>query len=267
MTTNNLGLDVLFNAGAALMSNAKEINGTPVVALPEGWRVHDLEDLLSAPTRQEGTTVLRDDTSFIAYVNKQKSDITDLYYQIDPPIFAAVFDGERPGKPAWGKHRATYKCPISKEWATWTGFDGKKMTQEDFARFIENNLPDIIEPESAAMLEIATTLEAKKKVTFSSGLRLSNGSNELSYDEEVQGTAAKGKMKIPERIRLVLPVFENGVRYYVDANFRYRINGGALSMWYELVRPHKIIEDAVKELREKIEKETEIQALNGHPAN
>ena len=116
------------------------------------------------------------------------------------------------------------------------------------------------------MLEIALTLEAKKKVNFVSGLRLTNGSNEFTYEEQVDGSAAKGKLKIPEKISLGIPVFLNGDPYKVEANFRYRIgDGGKLQMWYELVRPHVIIDDAVANLRDKIVAETGLTAWNGDP--
>ena len=65
-----------------------------------------------------------------------------------------------------------------------------------------------------------------------------------------------------------MPVFENGQKYRVDVRFRYRIGqGGDLTMWLELVRPHKVIEDAVKQLREHIGKETGLQVLNGTPCD
>ena len=38
-------------------------------------------------------------------------------------------------------------------------------------------------------------------------------------------------------------------------------------MWLELVRPHKTIETAVKELREQIGEKTGLQVLNGSPSN
>ena len=59
--------------------------------------------------------------------------------------------------------------------------------------------------------------------------------------------------------------FENGDKWRVDVRFRYRIDGGNLVMWLELVRPHKVVEQAVKDLREKIAAATELQILNGAP--
>lgn len=38
-------------------------------------------------------------------------------------------------------------------------------------------------------------------------------------------------------------------------------------MWMELIRAHKVIEQAVKDLREKIATATELQILNGSPSH
>ena len=59
-------------------------------------------------------------------------------------------------------------------------------------------------------------------------------------------------------------VFENGDPWRVEAKLRYRIgDGGKLSIWYELVRPHKVIEAAVKELRATIATDTGLNILVG----
>jgi len=259
---NAAGLELIFNAGTAL-SIVREVDGRPFVVVPEGFEVNDLTHMLSAPPQNLGTTMLRDAPSFIGFVNRHKLENTDLYYSLSKMAFLAVFDGARPGAPAWERHKAKYDCPLSQEWKAWTAGDKVKMDQENFALFIERNLPDIAQPDAADLLEIVTTLQAKKKVNFVSGLRLSNGANEFTYEEQVEGSAAKGKLQIPEEITLGIPVFENGQAYAVQAKFRYRIQEGRLAMWYELVRPHVIVQDAMEELRADIEAKTGLSALNG----
>lgn len=259
------GLDLVFNAGTAL-SVPRMIGNRPFVVVPEGYDVRDLSHMLPSPPEANGTARLGDPESFIAYVTMHKGEATDLYYETEPASFTAVFNASRIGAPGWGNHRAVYKCPLSPEWMTWTKNDGLRMNQEEFALFVERNLPDIVDPDAADLLEIVTTLQAKKKVNFVSGLRLSNGSNEFTYEEQVEGSAAKGKLQIPEEITLGIPVFRNDSPYAVKAKFRYRITEGRLAIWYELVRPHIILDDAMKELRTRIENETGLSALFGQPA-
>lgn len=254
-------LDAGANLGAA-----RDLSGHPFVVIPAGSTIQDLEEYLGTPTRKRGTVVLNDVQSFIAYVLAEKGAATRLYGQYTPPGFVAVFNDHSEAAPAWKDYRASYACPLSTEWKTWTTQSGRQMSQADFAAFIENNLPDIAQPPAADMLEISRSLEAKKKVNFASGIRLSNGQNELTYEEQVSGTAAKGKLQVPEEFTIGIPVLEGGIKYAVTARLRYRIaDGGALSMWFELVRPHKILEDAVFAVWSEIEQKTELKVFNGKP--
>lgn len=280
MDLNETQSEVIANDALAACNQATRMVGeTPVVLLPEGFQVSNLEKLLNAPTRKRGVTVLNDAESFVAVVNDQKGENTRLFSTINPPTFTAVFNHHANGA-GWGDHQAKYNAPISPEWGAWNQVDGKRMNQVDMARFIEANMIDIVflapdpekkhpgSPDGATFLEICHTLEAKKKVNFKSSVRLPDGSTQFTYDEDVQGSAVNGTMSIPEQFTIGVPVFENGEKWMVDVRFRYRIEeGGRLSMWLELVRPHKTIETAVKELRAHIGKETGLTVLNGVPSN
>lgn len=130
------------------------------------------------------------------------------------------------------------------------------MSQTQFAHFIEQNLVDIVEPNHTDMVEISRTLTAKKSATFSSSTQLSNGSNQFIYDEEIRGTTASGKIEIPEKFKIGIPVFLNGTAYQIEAHLRYRIKEGHLEMWYELVRSHDVYEDAFNSIFESIKEKT-----------
>ncbi|WP_423454337.1 DUF2303 family protein [Ottowia sp. VDI28] len=241
--------------------------GIPALILPEGFSVHTLERTLISPPRKIGTTVLNDAASFVSVVIDQMSESTRLFSTINPPTFTAVFNHHAAGG-GWGDHRAQYNAPISPEWKAWTAIDGKKMSQVEIAQFIENNLVDVVEPDGATLLEICRTLEAKKKVNFASAIRLSDGSHQFTYEEDVQGSAQKGQLMVPEEFAIGIPVFENGEKWRLNVRLRYRIaDGGSLTMWLELIRPHKVIEEAVKELREAIAVQTGLSILNGTPNN
>lgn len=246
---------------AAELDNLK--NAFPYVLVPEGYRYEGKEEILPAPLRKRGNTVLNDAASFIAVVNDQKGEATRLYSTINPPTFTAVFN-DTAAEPGWRDHKAVYNAPLSPEWLIWNAENGRQKNQSDFAQFIETNLPDIAKPNGADVLEVARTLEAKKKVNFASSIRLSDGSTQFTYEEDVQGSAQKGQLKVPEVFVLAIPIFENGDPWRVEAKLRYRIgDGGKLSIWYELVRPHKVIEAAVKELRATIATDTGLNILVG----
>lgn len=230
---------------ASLAAKLFDVNGVPHVVAPDGYQLHDFEQMLPSPRRLKGKRDLRDVKSFIALYNEFKTASSKLYGTVTPPKFVGVLNDSAASAPGWADHRVEYSCPLTIEWQTWTGKNKQPMSQVDFAQFIEDNLPDLVE--GAQMLEVSRTLEATKKVNFASGIRLSDGQNQFTYEEEIQGAAAKGQMKVPETFQLGIPVFEGGDRYAVTARLRYRIDqGGRLVLWYDLERPHKILEDAVK---------------------
>lgn len=237
----------------------------PFVVVPAGYAVHDLEKLFPVPSRRRGTIAYRDAASFCAAVkNGALGDATKLYHDPSGPSFKCVFN-DHGSEPGWRDHTATYACPKSVEWIIWSTSNKKVMSQTDFAQFIEDNAPDCVSPDAATMIEISRTLQAKKGVNFASGIRLDNGQVQFKYEETIAGTAgSKGQLSIPETFSIGIAVLEGGPKYQVHARFRYRIdNAGVLTMWFDLDRPHKIIEDAAKEVLDVIAETTGMAVLNG----
>lgn len=260
MSTENA---VAMTLGVALCEPTK-VGDTPFIVVPAGFGHESLEKFLPAPTRSRGITTLRDVGSFIELVKQENTPHTRIYGCYEPANFKAVFNDNFMDAPGWRDHMAVFSCPSSVEWKAWNAANKRQMNQADFAAFIEDNLPDIASPPAADMLEISRSLEAKKKVNFASGIRLSNGQNELTYEEEISGTASKGKLVVPELFTIGIPVLEGGPRYAVDCRLRYRIaDGGKMTMWFELVRPHKVAEDAVNQVWATISEGTGLPILNG----
>lgn len=233
------------------------VGQVPFAVVPAGYTLQNLEEQLAQPTRKRGTLHYGDVDSFCRAVADHAGDNTRLYADMAKPEFRAVFNDHGQVDAGWRDHVAVYACPLSVEWRTWLASNKKAMTQEAFAQFIEDNAPDCVAPDAATMIEISRTLEAKKKVSFASAIRLSNGEHVLSYEEEISGTAAKGKLTVPDVFSIGIAVLEGGPRYALNARLRYRIaDKGVLSLWYDLERPHKVIEDAVREVRDLISAET-----------
>ncbi len=250
--------------------------GLPYAVIPEGYKLESLEDLLPVPRRISQNVVLHDADSFIAYVNEFGCiPTTHIFFSVETEEFEAVIDYHTPERdgtdspllcaqtPGWCDHTAKFKPRRSPEFTTWMNQNRKAMKQVDFARFLEDNIPDVVEPPSAELLSIALTFEAKKSVEFSSGVRLNNGQIQFQYDEIVRGTAQKGTMEIPESFTLGIPIHVNGPAYRIPVRLRWRLAEGKVEFWYEIVRPHRFVEDALKEIRERMSTETEIPVLAG----
>lgn len=218
------------------------IAGTPAIVLPAGHELTMLEGHRDRPIRIKQNTTHHTAESFVDYYNKFVEPNSVIFIDKQTDTFTAILD-YHDDRPAYISHRATFSLKKTNEWESWLRNDKQPMTQDNFGRFIEDNLEEIIEPSGADMLEIALSIQAKTTVNFSSAQRLDNGQVQLTYVEDINGTAgAKGQLKIPQTFTIGLKLFEGGEPYRIEARLRYRIKDGNLSLWYELIRAHKTID-------------------------
>ena len=233
--------------------------------VPADYKLESLEDFMPRPLRVRQEVDLHDADSFIGYVNEFGDlELSRIFFDQEHERFQVIIDYHAAnGVPGWCDHVAAFATRRSEEFKVWIAQNKKQMTQVDFARFLEENLPDIVEPEGATLLEIALTFWAKKDVEFSSGVRLQNGQIQFTYNEVVRGSAQKGTLDMPEQFVLGIPIHIGGPAYRIPVRFRWRLQEGKAVFWYEIVRPHRFIEDALKEIRERIGRETGLDVLAG----
>jgi uncharacterized protein YfdQ (DUF2303 family) len=263
----------ILSAGTALAGPHKSPlnDGVPFVVVPEGYKVEHIFERDESPARATGTVKLRDANSFVTYFNRQKRAESLIYASLDPAKILGVIDDHRAygteftneDGANWRSYRAEFAVPASREWKTWTGKDRQPMTQLELAELIEDNLPDIINPDGSTMLSVALNFEASKEGNFVSATRLQDGSTNFVWKEDVNATG--NKIAMPSQITLSIPVFENGAPYSVDARIKYRVQNGTLKIWYELVRPHKVLEVAFRAIWSQIEEQTATKILLGSP--
>jgi uncharacterized protein YfdQ (DUF2303 family) len=242
----------------------------PVYVVPSDMKVVDMASMVeqngTGPTRLKECFEVLSVESFIRYYNRYATEYSSVFLDTDNSSLRAVFDyheeidenGEG-GFGAWKDHTAEYKCPKSISWSNWAQKDNQKMSQEDFALFIEDNIRDIQTPNGAELMQIVSTLRSTTDVEFESGVRLSDGQVNFKYKETVNGTAgANGEFAIPTEFTIAVKPFQNSAPYGVKAKFRYRKGRDGMAMWYSLQQPHLIIEDAIadieKSVREGMEK-------------
>jgi uncharacterized protein YfdQ (DUF2303 family) len=245
------GVDAAIEAGKQLGSmQVMEIEGIPAVMIPDSMQVLTYPDLMPAPTRLKQRVVTDTAQDFIEYFNSFSTDDSVIFCNTERGEFTGVIDYHADkDSPAWCDHQVTHRCKTTREWDAWLANNGKKMSQVDFAYFIEQNLDEIVTPPAAQMLETVLTLKSQTKVHFDSGQRLSDGQVQLRYHEEIEsGAGAKGELKIPETIGIGVRVFEGGDPFSVTARFRYRMSEGKVLMWYDLVRPEKVRDTALDDV-------------------
>lgn len=231
--------------------------------------VLDLERYEPVPRRKRGTVTLHEPVSFAHYVQGYSSPATNLYADVrDGDIVAVLNDhqqeGDDTGGPGWGDHRAVLDLRHSHEWRTWTGHNGKWQRQEQFAEFIEDSYPDIVDPDHATMLEIAQSIEASSSGTFKSKQRLHDGQVALRYEETVDAKAGqRGDLTIPETFTVALRVWEGLDPVQLTCRLRYRIHDGQLTIGYKLERLDDVKDRAFADIVDTVEQHTGATCLRG----
>lgn len=253
--------------------NYKDAAPFVVLRMPNGEeKVEWLDKRLADPARKTGIVKLKDADSFITYYGIHGNGMP-VYATLTPARFIAVLNEHGKDKAGWRDHRADFTVAHSREWETWSKHNGAGAafnSNESFALFLEDNAPDIVKPDPTTMLAIALNFRIKSDVGFSVAQRLEDGNIDLAYNNLVTAGAtnqAGGKVKIPEQFTIDVPVFDGiaAKKYKVDARFRYRLREGKLTLWYELVRPHKVVEAAFKDVWDQIAKATKAPILHGCP--
>jgi uncharacterized protein YfdQ (DUF2303 family) len=248
----------------------------PVVIVPYSYEIKELPHLLSKPFRKIGRMVLNDLDSFARYFKAHKTDNSILIADVDPKgargtKFKAVFNyhGTASGAQDFGDFTAEYTAQLSVEWLRWMAQNGKPLEHAAFLQHLEDNQDIIKEPNGADLLQLISSLQGKVDARFANALNLHNGKMKLSYEEDVElrgagSTAAKaGTMEVPSELIAGIAPFEFGTPYKIRNRLRYRVKDRQLVFGYEVVDPHKIIQDAAGGQMAELEELTGVKPLCG----
>lgn len=254
----------------------------PVAMVPKTHTMNVLDNLekhLPHPLRQRGTVILHDADSFVDYVNiHAERNQTSVWMNADfaklAICFTAVLNDHTPStihptvQAGWRDFTAKFSPVKTEEWGRWVGQDRQKMSQTDFANFIEDNLRDIASiegmPNGSQILEMALNFEATNDKKFKSATRLQSGGISMEYiDKEDSATLAR--MSVFDRFALGIRPYLGGDAYRLDARLKYNIREGKLTLWYELIRPDKLIEDAALAISQHIRQQTGLTFYAGNP--
>lgn len=238
-------------------------NGATVERLNPGDDF-DRERAGLAPVRPSGNPYFFNTDSFIAYVEKHSVlGKTEIYADQEKRQIIAVFDWHCESGPNWGVHRATLRFQSDPDWQAWVKVDRRAMSQQEFAEFLEDQREDIVSPSAATVMEACANLEVTTSASFSSRIRLADGTTAFSYSEDQK----TGQIKVPQVIKLKLSPFIGLPSFQVDARIRTSIKDQKLTFKVLLDRPHKVIEQAIDEEVSRINEHTDIVVFYGTPSN
>lgn len=224
----------------------------PAISVPERTTVHSLEHLLPRPLRQRGTMqflTLKDLHRFMADQIGPRNGKRREDSGLEPIVFAnrdslnftAIFNAPNGAANGWMDYRATVQLKKTRQLTIWQEKNKKRMSQEEFALFLEEYLQDIVEPNSADVLHFAETLEATKTEVFKSSIKTSTGETKLAYSSERQGDQST---ELIENFELGIPLFDGGDPYKVQVRLFHRVVEQRLTFWFELRHIEYILDQA-----------------------
>jgi uncharacterized protein YfdQ (DUF2303 family) len=237
--------------------------------LPSGGVVLPPEKM-TTPRFLTAAPVFHDVAPFIAYVRDFKDQHSRIFYTQEGS-FAAVLDHHcsynvttpevqqitKP-MPRHGDHIAILNLQRSPEWKLWAAQSEEVMQQGDFAEFLEDNANDILNPDPASMLEVATSLHATTGAVFRRAFNQANGQVQFQFDENIDAKVAGGTKEVPTTFQIGLRPFMGCHRYPIECRLRFRVNGGNLAFHFKALQMDWMTETALDAIVKRVADETGI---------
>jgi uncharacterized protein YfdQ (DUF2303 family) len=255
--------------------------------------------LAGKPVRRKGTARATTLDSFIGLVQRHAGANTAIFADANwqAPKFTAVIDyheavadGEG-GAPKitvgedeharFGQHRIVYEFPLSEAWKVWVKFDGKPMSQQEFAEFLEERVHELSSPTQdetntardkfkttvanpTDLIELSRGLEVLVGARIKSKQNLASGEKQLVFETEHR-TADGGTITVPGLFVLNVSPFYAGDPLRIFARLRYRPGSEGVVWFYQLYRPDMAIDERVNMDLETASKETGLPTFHGFP--
>ena len=188
------------------------------------------------PDRVAAAETVVEPHSFIEYINRFKTPTAIARASLTRNTITAVLDYHAPTDHQQGvypepqplRHTVTLTCPYDVDYLSWKEkFQSEEgMDQRDLAAFVEDMIHTITAPAAADLLEAITDLHVDRQVKLKSGIRQSNGTVLLNYEEEDNATPKGGSATLPQFLMVSVPVFQGTPPVELKVRLRYRLDRG-----------------------------------------
>lgn len=242
------------------------------------------------PARKKGTAIVQTLDSFIDLTERHATDHSTIFADMNwkAPSLTAVIDYHPEGEPDDPvadncTHRIFYAFPQSEMWMQWVNNDGEKMSQTDFANWIEDHIIDLATPTPEEIIRCEelfhTTVAAPIELSeLSRGLQvnvaskmknaktLQSGEAQIIFEESHETTDRNGGViKVPGAFILSIPAFFMGAVIRTPVRLRYRAVNGQISWFYQMYRPDIIITEAITGDIETVKERLDLPVYQGKP--
>ncbi|MFG1238037.1 DUF2303 family protein [Xanthobacter autotrophicus DSM 597] len=249
-----------------------------------------VKEILDArpPLERMGSAAVTTLDSFIKLVDRHKDEGSAIFARTSwpQPSLTAVIDYHDTARVARHcRHRVVYDFPLTEEFKTWVEGDGRKLTQVEFAAFLEDHSAELAAPldgekaefealfkarfaSPAELIDLSRSLEIHEGAKVKQAVRLQTGERQVVFTTEHMD--ANGEpVDIPGIFMVSVPPFLSGEaepeRVRIPARIRYRITGGAIAWFYDLYRWEFFLRERVQRDAAFAAKATELPCYEGSP--
>jgi uncharacterized protein YfdQ (DUF2303 family) len=249
-------LDKALAIGAAQGKLQRAGDGALFAVVPDGYTITSLDDFAHAhaPRRVRAQASFDDLGSFVQYIRRHRTDQTSVWGDPTAAKFEAVIDWHSAqNHPSHAEHRAHFQTQLSEQWKTWVNFAGKPHSQEEFLEFIEAHGRRVVVENAAEnmppylqVLQAARELEGTKEVAWRNAVRQKDGRRVIQYVEQGRTTlpGSLDGVEVFDAFLIAIPVFFSQKPVQIECRFRYRIQSGGLSLWFDIYEQDKLKREA-----------------------
>lgn len=150
----------------ALLHGIHELS--PVVIVPENYKIADLEKYAQLPERFRGQFTTRYLEEFVSYINEKGTTRTGIFIDPENDYAKAILNMGSETNPEWGDHLASLNLTKTPEFLKLIINDGKTLSQQDLIDFAEDwqsNIEFISDQEEN--LDFRSSINAIRRLTVS----------------------------------------------------------------------------------------------------
>jgi len=256
---------------ASVVQQVTGIDGRMYLIVPDGYTAKDVTDphglYPRTPAYIKQLVQVQALDSLVDYVNAFKTPHTKLFADMMGNSITALIDyHQQDGKASNVAHGVTMTLPFSEEWKLWTGIDGKLQLQLEFARFLEENHPDIKQPNAAELIEIARDLHGARNIKLSKVVRTESDNESFTLDDDTQLASNKSgqKVEIPRQFTLSIPVYFGESPIDMTAFLRWKLDQQeGMKLGIKMWRPEHVRQAMFKQIVTGAAERTTLVAVYG----
>jgi len=160
--------------------------------------------------------------------------------------------------PNHGKHAAKYEVSYSPDFLAWQRMFKQPVKQAKYAEFIEDMIHTIYNPDAGVLLDAIKDFDLGRDIRFKSAYNDRSGSASITYQEDDRDL----KTDLPNKITLVMPVFDGDTPREINAMVQYRVENGELFFIIKAPGIDKIIRDDIESLVLELEEAVDLPSFN-----